>query len=149
LTEIQIYNESSVKLSLEENTYYSIARIISDGEKVSFGFLEIVYVNEDEIIRVNQKYLGKSYVTDIITFTYNDDSADNLSSTDEVTELDGTIFMCAPRIIEQAEEYGESVEREFCRIFIHGLLHLAGHDDHTEKLKAAMSTKENYYLEKL
>jgi probable rRNA maturation factor len=149
LIEIQIYNESGINLPLEESRYLKIAQIISEGEKVPFGFLEIVYVDEDEIIRVNQEYLGKSYVTDIITFTYDDEIADNPSSKDDSKVTDGTIFMCAPRIVEQASEYGETIGREFSRIFIHGLLHLSGYDDHTGELKAIMAEKENFYLEKL
>lgn len=136
-------------MQLPETRYPIITQLVSEGERVVYGFLEIVFVDEDEITRVNEQYLGKNYITDIITFTYDEEIADNQSSTDEETEIDGTIFMCAPRIVEQASEYGETIEREFSRIFIHGLLHLAGYDDHTDELKAAMVEKENYYLEKL
>ncbi|MCC5925266.1 MAG: rRNA maturation RNase YbeY [Bacteroidetes bacterium] len=117
---------------------------IQDGENVTFGFIEIVYVNEDEIVKVNQDHLGRDYITDIITFTYS--SEDDEFNALDGTDIDGTIYMCAPRIIEQSKELNVSVKQEFKRIFIHGLLHLCGYDDNTYELKKVMTSKENAYL---
>ncbi len=97
----------------------------------------MVYVDEEEINRLNKEHLDRDYVTDIITFRYDD--SDN-------SAIEGTMFCCAPRIMEQADELGEPVEREFRRIYIHGLLHLAGYDDESNDQKKLMTAKENAYL---
>ncbi|MCH8524628.1 MAG: rRNA maturation RNase YbeY [Balneolales bacterium] len=144
MTDIEIFNESSTDIPLKHEEYRAIMDSIQDGENVTFGFIEIVYVNEDEIVKVNQDHLGRDYITDIITFTYS--SEDDEFNALDGTDIDGTIYMCAPRIIEQSKELNVSVKQEFKRIFIHGLLHLCGYDDNTDELKKVMTSKENAYL---
>ncbi|HBQ58395.1 MAG TPA: rRNA maturation RNase YbeY, partial [Balneolaceae bacterium] len=109
-------------------------------ESAKFELVELVYVSEDEIVRINKEHLDRDYVTDIISFRYDDDedSGDN-------TAIEGTLFCCAPRIKEQAEDFGETADREFKRILIHGLLHLIGYDDRSEAEKKRMTELENTY----
>lgn len=136
--DIQLYNESSVEIPLSPSTCARIASSFAQNENCSFDFIELVYVDEDEIVRINKEHLDRNYVTDIITFRY-----DNAS---RYEAIEGTLFCCAPRIVEQAREFNESPEREFLRIYIHGLLHLAGYEDNTEDKKRKMTKKENAYL---
>ena len=44
----------------------------------------------------------------------------------------GEIYICIPRMIEQAKEFGHSEKRELSFLCVHGLLHLLGYD-HMEK----------------
>lgn len=136
--DIQLFNQTNLSLPFSESVYSSIAASIADEEEVQFSFVEVVYVDEDEIVRINQEHLDKSYVTDIITFRY-DDPADREG-------IEGTMFCCAPRIIEQAKEFNASPDQEFLRIYIHGLLHLVGYNDKTDDQKKEMTAKENTYL---
>lgn len=135
---IQVFNETDLDIPVPSGDYEDVAQAISEGENCSFSFVEVVYVDEDEIVRINKEHLDRDYITDIITFRY-DDSQDN-------EEIEGTLYCCAPRIFEQAKEFGEAPQREFQRIFIHGLLHLAGYEDQTQEQKAEMTAKENAYL---
>lgn len=137
--DIQVFNESGQSIPIEEPVFTNIATTFQQEENCTFNFVEVVYVDEEEIIRLNQEHLDRDYVTDIITFRY-DDSADN-------SEIEGTMFCCASRIIDQAEELDEPLEREFRRIYIHGLLHLVGYDDENEDQKERMTAKENVYLD--
>ncbi|HEX6983473.1 MAG TPA: rRNA maturation RNase YbeY [Balneolaceae bacterium] len=139
--DIQIFNETDSTLPLEQSDFTKIASSIAHNEDCTFRFIEVVYVDEQEIIRINKEHLERDYITDIITFRY-DDSSDN-------SAIEGTLFCCTPRIREQAEEFNESPEREFSRILIHGLLHLIGYDDRTETQKIEMTTKEDTYLKVL
>jgi rRNA maturation RNase YbeY len=144
LSNFELYNESGLNLPLAESDFSVIISAIESGESVDFRFIEAVYVNETAIQEVNQKYLGKNYITDVITFTYSDDDADNQDT--DGTELEGTIYMCAQRIKEQASELNVNETEEFRRVFIHGLLHLCGYSDTDELSKAEMTLKENHYL---
>jgi probable rRNA maturation factor len=40
----------------------------------------------------------------------------------------GDIFLCVPYLRRQAKRFGVSFEEEFCRMLIHGVLHLSGLD---------------------
>ncbi len=103
--------------------------------------VEVVYVDEEGIIEINKKYLQRDYVTDIISFNYDEDEGKK--------NIEGTLYCCAPRIYEQSTEIGEKPETEFFRILIHGLLHLVGYDDQSDEERANMRTKENFYLRKI
>jgi rRNA maturation RNase YbeY len=139
LTDIEIFNESGLEVPVTVEEFTSLASEITKGEKKNISWLELVYVDEDGIIEVNKRFLGKSYVTDVITFSYTDD---NLS----ITDIEGTIYMCNQRIREQSSELNTSEVEEFKRIFVHGVLHLCGYNDETPELKLQMTQLENKYL---
>ena len=45
--------------------------------------------------------------------------------------------------------FDNSFSEELHRVMVHGILHLIGYDDKTEKEKNLMREKENFYLKKL
>ncbi len=137
--DIQVFNQTELDIPLEDSLYLKVAETISQKEECTFSFVEVVYVDEKEIIRINKEHLDRDYVTDIITFRY-DESETN-------RDIEGTMFCCAPRIVEQAKEFDEPQECEFLRIYIHGLLHLVGYEDKSDKEKQQMTAKENRYLD--
>ncbi len=138
LPDIQLYNQTSLSIPLDQSFCQAVASQLSDQEECSFNFVEVVYVDEEKIVEINSEHLERDYITDIITFRYDDSDSKN--------DIEGTMFCCAPRIIEQAQEFNESTEREFLRIYIHGLLHLAGYEDQTAEEKEHMTNKEEFYL---
>ena len=54
-----------------------------------------------------------------------------------------------PRVIEQAEEYGHSVQRELAYMVVHGFYHVMGYDHMNEEEKSVMRQKEENILSKL
>ncbi|MEX0722906.1 MAG: rRNA maturation RNase YbeY [Gracilimonas sp.] len=138
---LQIFNESDENVPLQQSEGSSILDLISEQEEAIFEMVELVYVDEQEIIRINKEHLDRDYITDIISFRY-DDGQENSNN----TAIEGTLFCCAPRIIEQAAEFKQAKEEEFRRIFIHGLLHLIGYEDDSEAKKKEMTDLENKYL---
>ena len=138
---LQVFIESEVKVPLSQRKASSILSLISENENAGFELVEVVFVSEEEIVRINNEHLDRYYVTDIISFRYDDgqEYGDN-------SAIEGTLFCCAPRITEQSAEFKEPVEREFQRILIHGLLHLVGYEDGSENEKKTMTELENKYL---
>lgn len=135
---LQVFNPSDFDLPVNDSTLLNILAQIEQGEKAAFTLLEVVYVDEDEIIRINNKYLDRDYITDIISFRYDEDETNQA--------IEGTLYCCAARIAEQASEFSASRPEEFCRVFIHGLLHLIGYDDQSKAEKEQMTLLEDLYL---
>lgn len=141
---LQIFNESDVKIPLTQTKASSILQLLSKEENAGFNLVELVYVDEKEIVRINKEHLNRYYVTDIISFRYDDGQESNDNSA-----IEGTLYCCAPRIVEQSAEFKEPVEREFQRILIHGLLHLMGYEDASPEEKEKMTELENMYLKQI
>lgn len=137
-TEVEVFNESGREVPVDERIARKCISEVARQEGCHFNFIELVYVDREKIKDVNIQHLDHHYVTDIITFRYDDDPANN--------EIEGTLFCCAQRISEQAQEYEQPEETEFKRVLIHGLLHLAGYDDQTEEEKRTMRKREDFYL---
>jgi len=140
LIDIELFNESGSEVPVHVEEFVRLGEAICKGENKAISWLELVFVDEEGIVEINSKYLKKSYVTDVITFSYSDNSQMSAS------EIEGTIYMCNNRIQEQANELGVPIIDEFRRIFIHGVLHLCGYDDKTEEQKNRMTALENRYL---
>ncbi|CAN5246893.1 rRNA maturation RNase YbeY [soil metagenome] len=138
---LEIFNPSGHTLPFNSRHVSKLIRSIELKEKVRFSDLEIVFTDEEEIIKINSQYLDKDYVTDIISFRYDEGSADKA--------IEGTLYCCASRIEEQSREFDTDPEEEFLRIIVHGALHLAGYDDQTEQDKENMRNLENFYLTKV
>ncbi len=109
-------------------------RIVSDaGKKV--GSIDIVITSDEKVYEINTEFLGHDYYTDIITFNYNDRSI-----------LNGEIYISEPRVRENAVKYETSFGSEMRRVIFHGILHLCGYDDSTERERKKMSEMEDMYL---
>jgi len=135
---LQIFNTTDIDLPCTEVDCRKIFEFVAEHEQADFELVETAYVNEAEIIRINKEFLKRNYVTDIISFRYDEHETAN--------DIEGTLYCCLPRIIEQAAEYNQSSEKECLRILVHGLLHLIGYDDQTEDEKKEMTRLENLYL---
>ena len=135
---LQIFNETELQLPFQKEVADHLLHLIAVGEQVTFDLVELVYVDEEGIISINKEYLNRDYVTDIISFRYDED--------DEDTGIEGTLYCCAPRINEQAVEFNSTPEKEFLRIYTHGLLHLTGYDDLSDSEKRTMTELEDHYL---
>jgi len=80
---------------------------------------------------LNKKYLKHDYVTDVLAF--------------ELTE-ESEIVVCPLVARANAKRYRTSTAREIILYVIHGILHLAGYDDHNAKDKMQMRRVENELL---
>ncbi|MEX0593307.1 MAG: rRNA maturation RNase YbeY [Balneolaceae bacterium] len=133
----ELYNPSNEPLPISQAELSSLSAEIERHEHIRFSFLEVVFIASDEMIRMNRDHKQHNHLTDILTFPYHDEGA---------AELEASLF-CSPfRIREQAIEWSVPESEEFCRVFIHGLLHLCGYDDQTEDDQKRMKMREEFYL---
>lgn len=95
--------------------------------------LETLVVDEETIQEINRDYRGKDAVTDVISFALEDKVEGEVTVHGNQKRLLGTIIICGPRAIQQAQEYHHTFEREMKFLFVHGLLHLLGYDHMTKE----------------
>ena len=95
-----------------------------EDQKVKNAIFSVIFVGEEEIQKLNKEYRNIDKVTDVISFAFEDNS-DLLYNDIRVL---GDIYICIPKMISQAEEYGHSEKRELSFLCCHGLLHLLGYD---------------------
>ncbi len=111
-------------------------------EKVKKCVFSITFVSEEEIKDINKNYRGIDKVTDVISFAFED--ANSIKK--EMIRVLGDIYICIPRMLEQAKTYGHSPKRELSFLVVHGLLHLLGYDHQTKEEESIMFTKQELIL---
>jgi rRNA maturation RNase YbeY len=104
-------------------------------ENFKSGEITIVFCIDDYLLEINKTYLNHDFYTDIITFDY--------SGNDFVS---GDLFISVDRVKDNAESFSVSFDNELKRVIYHGVLHLCGYKDKTEKDEKEMREKENFYM---
>ncbi|NOY59631.1 MAG: rRNA maturation RNase YbeY [Calditrichaeota bacterium] len=110
--------------------------ILSSENQPAKWTINIVFVNDEYITKLNKRFLGKKNATDVLSF--------NLSEADEML---GEVYISAERAKIQATEYQVSFQNEVSRLVAHGVYHLLGYDDQTESERQVMTAKENNALQ--
>lgn len=96
--------------------------------------VNVIFVGDREILRVNKQYLGHHYVTDVISFN---NQRPWVLSPDEPWGF-GDIFVCYPVARKNARKFKHTILQEMLMYVTHGALHLSGMDDHDPKDRAEM-----------
>jgi rRNA maturation RNase YbeY len=84
---------------------------------------------------INKEYLGHDYLTDVLTFDFGDRS--------------GEIIICPRVACVNAKAHQKSTESEIILYVVHGILHLAGFDDHSPKDILQMRRMEEKLLREI
>jgi rRNA maturation RNase YbeY len=104
-------------------------------ELKELGDISIIFVSDQYLLEMNQKYLSHDYFTDIITFDYCEHNI-----------ISGDLFISVDRVKENADSFNVDELTEIHRVMIHGVLHLCGYKDKTEEEEKNMRLLENKYL---
>jgi len=108
---------------------------VAVGYGKNVGELSYLFCGDQKILEVNRHYLQHDFFTDIITFDYT-----------EGDTLSGDIFISLETVRSNSQKYHTPFEEEVRRVIIHGVLHLCGLRDKTEKEQKAMRTAEEQAL---
>lgn len=133
---IQFFSEE-VRFSLEDENLIGewILNVIRS-ESYEAGVINIIFCNDSYLLDLNQRFLDRDTLTDVIAFDYRE----------EGREVTGDIFISIERVRDNARSLGLPAFHEVHRVIIHGILHLCGYTDSTTAEKAAMRSKEDKYL---
>ena len=105
---------------------------VANDEGYLIDNLVFLFVDDNEILEMNKKFLKHDYYTDVITFG---DLKDK--------KISGDIAISIERVLENSKTYGLEFEDELIRVMAHGLLHIMGYNDKASNDKSVMSQKEN------
>ncbi len=104
---------------------------IASKEDNTLSDLSYVFCDDAQITSINRQFLQHDYPTDIITFPY------------EYHPVEAEIYISIPTVRANAMRFGVSFESEYLRVIAHGLLHMLGYNDKTEKERDEMTRQEN------
>ena len=105
-------------------------------EKYELQSLNVIILSDKALLKLNKDYLKHDYYTDVLSF----DQSENKRV------IEGEIYISGDRIKENAIAFKVKQMEEFRRVIIHGVLHLLGYKDKTEKDKKLIKQKEDQYL---
>jgi probable rRNA maturation factor len=117
-----------------------IARAVLTGEGVVDYEISLAFVDNPTIHRLNKQYLQHDEPTDVLSFPYSGPGA---------KKLEGELIVGVEVAKQQAEELGHDVHAELALYVIHGLLHLCGFDDKSDRHERLMRERERHYLQEL
>ena len=100
--------------------------------------ISLAVIDDPSMHKLNRDHLQHDYPTDVLSFVF---------ASEDV--LEGEVIVSIDTAIRVAEEYQWPTESELLLYFIHGTLHLIGHDDHETDQRVAMREKETHYLQSL
>ncbi|MDG0995146.1 MAG: rRNA maturation RNase YbeY [Akkermansiaceae bacterium] len=93
--------------------------------------VEVSLVDDATIADVHERFMNIAGATDVITFDH------------------GEIHISIETAQRQAAEYFQDFEKEIMLYILHGLLHLAGHEDASDAGYAAMDLHQNELLSRV
>ena len=104
--------------------------------------LSILFVDDEEIKRLNREYRKKDKPTDVLSFPMREGEFGGINP-----DLLGDVVISLDTAWMQAEERGETLEEELNFLLIHGILHLFGFDhEGTASEARRMQAKEKELL---
>jgi probable rRNA maturation factor len=120
--------------------------------------VSLLFVDEDAIAALNEKFLGKSGPTDVLSFPIEDEpgpagrspdlggSGPGTSPEEGVLSLLGDVVICPTVASRNAVAHEVSLDDEVALLVVHGLLHLLGMDHENDAEAERMEALEQQLL---
>jgi len=126
---IEINNTTKNKIKTKK--LIGIIEIFLKAYKLKNFDVSVAIIGDKVMREMNLNYRGFDKTTDVLSFS-------------GINE----IIISYSQIKRQAKELKKSIDSELVFILVHGLFHLIGREDHTEKLRLAMIAEEEKFLKK-
>ena len=133
MIDINIINDYGNKISFKTKLINQLIENLLFKHDILDAKISIILSNKILLNKLKKDYFNLNHFTDVIAF--------NLEQ--EGSPLDGEIYISIDDVLENSEEYKVTFNNEFKRVIIHGLLHLLGFKDETNKQKNEMTQLEN------
>lgn len=121
--------------------------------------VSLLFIDEQSIAALNQRFLGKLGPTDVLSFPIEDEVERSGRSPDQGgtgpgsidTDTDrllllGDVVICPAVAARNAAEHGVSLDDELALLVVHGMLHLLGMDHEVDAEAERMEQREQQLL---
>ena len=163
---INIDYETEIKLDVDyEDIINRVVEEAVDYEKCPYEVqVQVILTDNEAIHGINKEYREVDRPTDVLSFPminyekpadFDGLEKDMNNNPEDYFDPDsgelvlGDIIISVEKVMEQAESYGHTKERELGFLVAHSMMHLFGYDHMEEDEAAVMEAKQSEVLEKL
>ena len=111
---------------IEERNFKPVITRLKSHLPKTKGDINVIFVDDKRIHRLNKSYRHKDEPTDVLSFSY----LDRLDPS--ATPTLGEVFISVPTARKQAPLYKNDLNQEIEKLIVHGVLHIFGYDHETE-----------------
>ncbi len=111
-------NAERVRASVSAARLADAGRLVLRAEGVAAGLLSLTLLTPPRMAALNQRHLGHSGATDVISFGFRDPAG----------AVIGDVYLCPAVAASNARRFGVGVREELLRLVVHGTLHVLGHE---------------------
>jgi len=132
---IHLVNKELIQEGLALKKVEEVVKEIVSSEGKQLGEIGIIFERDEDLLKINKNFLQHNYFTDVITFDYN-----------RKNKIMGDILISIDTVRRNAVKYNQDFMTEIIRVIIHGVLHLSGYEDKSDKEKQTVRAMEELYL---
>lgn len=113
-----------------------------------YAEISVTFVNNEQIRELNNHYRNKDSATDVLSFPMGENGKYD-TDLETGAKILGDVVISMEKVVEQAERFGHSLQREIGYLTAHSVLHLLGYDHMTNLEKVHMREKEELVMNQL
>ena len=133
---MNVFVANEQELPVDAERLVALARHTLTAESVDDeAELSVLLIAADHMQRLNARFAGNDYATDVLAFPMMEDIDD-----EEATLL-GDVVICPQVAVENARRMDHGFDHEVDTLLIHGTLHLLGYDHQGKADKALMDRR--------
>jgi probable rRNA maturation factor len=154
--------DEQTEIEVDLLRWVRLARFVLSEEKVpEEAELSVIFVDEQAITDLNERFLGGTGPTDVLAFPMDDDvvlggrqpdqggrGPGSPSEPGDPPVVLGDVVVCPQIASRQASERGDPETDELALLVVHGVLHLLNYDHAEERESAAMKRREREILDR-
>lgn len=113
-----------------------------------YAEISVTFVNNEQIRELNNHYRNKDSATDVLSFPMGENGKYD-TDLETGAQILGDVVISMEKVVEQAERFGHSLQREIGYLTAHSVLHLLGYDHMTNLERVHMREKEELVMNQL
>ena len=144
MIEINVQNLNKNRRVFLEKAHKLALFVIKKISKQKNIILNLVFLTDSQIKKLNKEYKNKNIVTDVLCFCMFEGK--KIKSVGNKC-MSADIYISADTAFREAKAYNMTYTKELYFYVIHGILHMFGMRDDTEALRAKMHRKQHELLD--